>query len=161
MSKKWLASRLCEGISLSYRQAGCNPPPVVWAHSAHGFAVSMALFSGVCVKDICALASWTTACPFIRFCLLDMSDSFSKSVFVCNWSYIFKTLHTFSETEVQMDVVFTQNPRIPFWFTPSPAKNYLLAAHFLIKHSRCWWKISWFSAVPIIRKIYRWSWQNI
>lgn len=43
---------------------------VVCTHS-RGVAVSTALFSGVCVEV--KAVSWTTACPFIRFYLLDRS----------------------------------------------------------------------------------------
>lgn len=43
-------------------------------------AVSKALFSRVCIEDICTAASWSTPCLFIRFYLLDMMGSFSGSV---------------------------------------------------------------------------------
>lgn len=62
-------------------QAGTNnPPAVVCTHSTRGVAVSTALFSGVCVEDICMAATWSTPYLFIWFYLLDMSDSFLGSV---------------------------------------------------------------------------------
>jgi len=80
LSKKRLARWLCECIFSAYSQAGREPPIVVRAHSTRGVAASTALFSGACVEDICTAASWSTPCPFIRFYLLDMSGSFSRTV---------------------------------------------------------------------------------
>lgn len=80
LSKKRLAKWLCEGICSAYAQAGREPPTVVRAHSTRSVATSTALFSGTSVEDICTAASWSSPCPFIRFYLLDMSGSFSRSV---------------------------------------------------------------------------------
>ena len=80
LSKKRLASWLCECISQAYRQAGKDPPTAVQAQSTHGVSASTALFGGVSVEDICTAASWSTPCPFIRFYLLDVTGSFSRSV---------------------------------------------------------------------------------
>ena len=80
LSKKRLAGWLRECISAAYSQAGREPPPVVRAHSTRSVATSAALFSGASVEDICMAASWSSPCPFIRFYLLDVSGSFSRSV---------------------------------------------------------------------------------
>lgn len=48
--KRCLASWLCERICQAYRWAGSDPPSVV---STRSVVVSMALFSGLCVEDIC------------------------------------------------------------------------------------------------------------
>ena len=76
LSKKRLARWLCECISQAYRQAGRDPPTVVCAHSP----VSIALFSGASVEDVCTAASWSMPCLFIQFYLLDINGSFSGSV---------------------------------------------------------------------------------
>lgn len=42
--------------------------------------MSTVSFSGMSVKDIHTAALWSSPCPFIGFCLLDMSGSFSGSL---------------------------------------------------------------------------------
>lgn len=85
LSKKHLASWLCERISRAYRWAGLDPPWVVWADSTHG--VPTALFSGGSVEDVCMAASWKMSCLSIRFYLFDMSDQ-AEIVSTSSWWWL-------------------------------------------------------------------------
>lgn len=57
-----------------------------------GVAMSMALFGGVCVKDICTVESLSMPCPFIRFYHLGMLGSFSGSVLAVGYTEVVKVV---------------------------------------------------------------------
>lgn len=97
LSKKHLASGLCECSSEAYRLVGRDPPSVVRTHSTRGVSVSTALFSEVCVEDICPAVAWMTSCLFIQFYLSDMPGSFSGSVLTratADWCTVFPVAGT-------------------------------------------------------------------
>lgn len=55
--KQCLYHWVVEAIALAYTSQGLQPPEGLRAHSTRGVAVSWALFRGVCIQDICVVAS--------------------------------------------------------------------------------------------------------
>ena len=85
LSRQRLSHWIVEAISLAYGCRGLQPPKGLRAHSTRGVATPWALFRGVSVQDICAVASWATPHTFVRFYRLDVSGpSVAQAVLEAN-----------------------------------------------------------------------------
>ncbi len=72
ISKQRLSHWLIEAISLAYESRVVRTPGGLRAHSTRGMAASWALFKGVPLQDICAIASWASPHMFSRYYRLDV-----------------------------------------------------------------------------------------
>ena len=75
LSKDRLAHWIVEAIEMAYRSLGLEPPVGLRAHSTRGVSSSWALHRGVSVGEICRAAGWSSAHTFVRFYMLDVTES--------------------------------------------------------------------------------------
>ena len=73
LSKQRLSHWIVEAIAVAYSSKGLALPEGLHAHSTRGVATSWALFRGVSLDQICAVASWSSPHTFVRFYRLDFA----------------------------------------------------------------------------------------
>lgn len=64
-----------EAIVLCYNNLNIEPPKELQANSTKGIATSWALFKGISIQKLCAVASWSSLHTFVRLYRLDVTQS--------------------------------------------------------------------------------------
>lgn len=60
---------------MAYKSLDLEPPVGLLAHSTRGVSSSWALHRGVSVSEICRAAGWSSVHTFVRFYMLNVTES--------------------------------------------------------------------------------------